>query len=417
MKELNRDEITQSTINSSPTYQSFLKKNKYLNKGVYCYVSQQFVELLEAFSEKIKTNKKNYFFHYCYIYSLILTKSLTRGDESYININNEIITLIISDTHYKSIINNLVEWGVIEVNNSYRVGYYSKSYSINKEYRGNIARLPVLDQLILKKLLNHKKQNEKKMKQLPSAYQSLRLNNSKIKMNFNEAIKHLLTNVESDSYSHDRDSIEKYKYQDYFFSVDTFGNRAHTNLTSLSSDLRHYLMVDGEGLCQIDVTNSQPLFLAVHMAWLDCIDKAELKSYTELVTSGKYYESLMSMFNCDRYKAKKTNMLFLFAKNVDVVHSKEWTLFKAKFPTITAYIEQVKRVNYKMLAGLLQKEEAKFIIERCVDRFNIESNYSFVATIHDSIVCKEDDIDRLESIVVDEFRKLGIKPTLKKEIF
>ena len=52
--------------------------------------------------------------------------------------------------------------------------------------------------------------------------------------------------------------ITELKNKHYYYSVDTSGNRFHSNLTNLKSEHRNALTYEGEQLCAIDLKNSQP---------------------------------------------------------------------------------------------------------------------------------------------------------------
>ena len=57
-------------------------------------------------------------------------------------------------------------------------------------------------------------------------------------------------------------AVDRIRRGDWFFCVDRFG-RIHTNLANLKRELRPYLLVDGQRLVNVDIANSQPLFIGL----------------------------------------------------------------------------------------------------------------------------------------------------------
>ena len=60
-------------------------------------------------------------------------------------------------------------------------------------------------------------------------------------------------------------AVEHIRQGELWFKVDDYG-RIHTNLTNLPKMLRQYLAVDGERLANIDISESQPLFMGLAIA-------------------------------------------------------------------------------------------------------------------------------------------------------
>lgn len=60
-------------------------------------------------------------------------------------------------------------------------------------------------------------------------------------------------------------AVEHIRDRDFWFTLDDYG-RIHTNVTNLSKGLRQFLAVDGKRLVDVDVSESQPLFLGMAIA-------------------------------------------------------------------------------------------------------------------------------------------------------
>ena len=64
---------------------------------------------------------------------------------------------------------------------------------------------------------------------------------------------------------------------------------------------------------------------------------------------------------------------------------------------------------------MLQNFEATVFIYRVCGRIMKEKPDLFVATIHDSVLTTPENVEYVETVIRDEFAKLGVTPTLKRE--
>ena len=184
--------------------------------------------------------------------------------------------------------------------------------------------------------------------------------------------------------------------------MDNTSNRLHCNLTNLDSKLRQFLTIDEEKLAQVDISNSQPLFLGMVMKNKTRVEVNELDKYLELVCSGQFYENLAQKMPDDpldleddvvRKKFKKSIFSgVLFDRNRTKL-SKWELLFQKEFPTIFSEIRKTKAKNHNAMAILLQKMESKFIFNAVavIDR-EIGKGKAPLLTIHDSIVSTVENI-------------------------
>lgn len=212
-------------------------------------------------------------------------------------------------------------------------------------------------------------------------------------------------------------AISSYNDNCYRFVVDKFGNRAHTNLTNIKTDLRPFLKVDGEPLGQVDIKNSQPMFFYMHIKNISGIPETEKLRYRRLVESGRFYEFFMDRLNIlpeHRSIVKPRILAALFFDRNRTAESRYVTVFKRDFPSIAAYIKNVRSNDHKALAQLLQKAESKFIIEKVVPAFvnRLWYQQEFIGTIHDSIVVKTKFLNLAEEIMMVCFQSEGIRPQL-----
>ncbi len=79
------------------------------------------------------------------------------------------------------------------------------------------------------------------------------------------------------------------------FTEDDFSGRIHTNITNLYKPLRKLLRVDGsdQTLGEIDIKNSQPLFLGVAAVKSGVVDR----KYLDLCQQGLIYDHMASLLD------------------------------------------------------------------------------------------------------------------------
>ena len=147
-------------------------------------------------------------------------------------------------------------------------------------------------------------------------------------------------------------------------------------------------MIDGEETCELDISNSQPLFLSkiIRDSGTKWVDQNEFELFSYLVESGGYYEYMMSKSKFDKNTIKKMTYKVLFGRNRS--NNKCDILFESNFPTIHNFIKLYKKEfsNYKILAYDLQKMESNLIFNNIIKTIiNIYPDIKII-TIHDSIV-------------------------------
>jgi hypothetical protein len=193
-----------------------------------------------------------------------------------------------------------------------------------------------------------------------------------------------------------------------FNSKDAFGWRFHSNLTRLKTEGRKTLRINGKPLVEIDIKNSQPLFLAklLKERGVEGCDKFIDICQQDL------YAYLAVIAGVTRSEAKTAVIETVFFARIGAKHRIK-TLFKAEFPKVWQFIEGIKKKDHKKLARLLQRTEAQFIIYTVCERIRNEAPETFIATIHDSILHLPKDSEYVRAVLDSEFAKYGLKPKLE----
>jgi hypothetical protein len=197
--------------------------------------------------------------------------------------------------------------------------------------------------------------------------------------------------------------------KEFRFTQDDFSGRIHTNVTNLYKPLRGLLRVDDQpgSLCEIDIKNSQPLFLGLAAKKSGFADP----DYLALVEQGQLYDHLAQWMGVLRESAKAEFIKMLYARNG--FRSTLKGLFERLFPITAAYTFKTKIKDHRRLARQMQEAERKFVIDTICKRVISEIPGCFVTTIHDSVLAMPEDCERIRLIMSDEFRKLGMSPSLE----
>jgi hypothetical protein len=381
--------------------------------------------------------------------SLFYTPSLKNKFRRYIplsstKLNNEI------HRNYKDIINGLLDYGLIVLGKKYSIGNHNNHYGLADKYydckdiiqvilKPRIETELARKQRILKerRLIQDRKEGRNyeltKEEKLSSHYGLLTrwFYHPDLEFNIDLANKHLTKIHNSKAkkstmqYMHAFTSVARFYHKDWSLKFDKNG-RLHTNLTMLPSKFRPCISFNGMPLIGVDVSNTQPLLLAslCDIHWLGIlirrgliqIDynmflefKAHIESgpldlieYQQLVSDGKLYEYLLSIYPQFSRKVIKLNLLKIIndegyseSKNRELVRS----AFKQTFPTIYRLLQLLKSVTYKQSSKvLMQIESSRFVVWFTQEfYYKKENDHIPLFTIHDCFYTTPDHIDFVRS--------------------
>jgi len=199
-----------------------------------------------------------------------------------------------------------------------------------------------------------------------------------------------------------------------FFKRNNTNGRLDTNLTSLPSFLRPFLISE-EQLVNIDIKNSQPYFLYTILKSNKTIDEVELNDFKEKVIDGTLYDELAKNFtkitgyHRTREQMKKMVFKILFSKVTSYESLKNF--FRRNFPTIMNFIDETNREKNNTLAIQLQSKESFTILDVIMPLLEKEGIRPF--TIHDSFVCKESQVFKIKEILESTLKNMfGTPPSL-----
>lgn len=318
---------------------------------------------------------------------------------------------------YNYYINYLVDNNIISLMTQYQTGVTSRIYSLDDNiFNCKIKRYKNYDKVLLRKYKSKFVEmvgssiNEKESLIDEDVKEKLVADLFSVNIEFERAIFFLdsLKYQDYDIYNRNIYSVECINNKHIFYHFDSYG-RMHTNYTILKSFIRkNCLMIDGEETCEIDIQNSQPLFLSklIQESNSKWVREDEFELFRELTTNGYYYQYVMEKTGEeDKKRVKEMTYKVLFGRNM--ANSKADKFFKILFPTIHNFIKLYKKEHgdYKILAYDLQKAESNLIFNKMIR--NIMNLYPEIKiiTIHDSIVVQKKYRDIVNNIFQNEISK------------
>ena len=318
---------------------------------------------------------------------------------------------------YNYYINYLVDNNIISLMTQYQTGVTSRIYSLDDNiFNCKIKRYKNYDKVLLRKYKSKFVEmvgssiNEKESLIDEDVKEKLVTDLFSVNIEFERAIFFLdsLKYQDYDIYNRNIYSVECINNKHIFYHFDAYG-RMHTNYTILKSFIRkNCLMIDGEETCEIDIQNSQPLFLSklIQESNSKWVKEDEFELFRELTTNGYYYQYVMEKTGeDDKKRVKEMTYKVLFGRNM--ANSKADKFFKVLFPTIHNFIKLYKKEHgdYKILAYDLQKAESNLIFNKMIK--NIMNLYPEIKiiTIHDSIVVQKKYRDIVNNIFQNEISK------------
>lgn len=309
---------------------------------------------------------------------------------------------------YNYYIDYLVDNKILEMIVNYKAGRNARIYKINDSIlKGPIKRYLNKDNILLKKYRNKVSQVEEeglKNKMIDDDIKAKLVDDLfYIDIQFDRSIFYLdnLNNQDIDIYNRNKYSVECINDKHIFYHFDNYG-RMHTNFTILKSFIRkNCLLIDGDETYEIDINNSQPLFLTKIITDTDTkwVKKEEFDLFKYLTLNGKYYQYVMDhLGTTDKGMVKEMTYKVLFGKNAS--NSKADRIFQELFPSIHHFIKLYKREHkdYKILAYELQRAESNLIFNKIIREIMIFYPEIKLVTVHDSIIIPRKYKDPVDSI-------------------
>lgn len=350
----------------------------------------------------------------------IIRKEDTDYSNEYIDIQANYFRDIITDgDNYLRAKEYLIECKIIECDNhcSKEAGK-ALGYRFAKEYISRLIPVLLTKKTLINKIINNRNDRNNFVNEKYSIYKEYFLDTFRIDYTsasnyinylYDDGVEKLNSNIPVqdtfrylkeyeklvNKYNHLYISINAINDGQLYFNSNKTNGRIDTNLTSLKSELKKFI-ISTYTLYQIDIVNSQPFLLSIILnedkkANLDAV---ELSKYTDWVTQGLFYENFKEEYqkiyntNIERDDVKTIMFCIFYSKNSS--YKKEKAIFESIFPTIYKWIVEQKAEKHNALAIKMQRFERAICIDQiCIQLDLIGIKYY---TIHDAWLVDKNDI-------------------------
>lgn len=333
----------------------------------------------------------------------------------FVQLHYETLRKMVSKRHLTSMLDDLCRWQMVERRGSYSPGVYSMGYRLGAQYRSDrVKGKPLHDARLIRKLMRFVAEREARAQAYGPGYAAVHRWLTHVKIDGPRARKYLRRqhHFGSDDYNARLIAIDMLEKGLFFFVVDSTAGRAHHNISNLASDLRRFITVDGEPLVQVDIANSQPLFLHLSISSNVGLETEERDLMETLVLSGRLYDVLKAP-DQDRDEFKREMFRdVLFGRGTYSTPTTE--AFSTMFPGYADAIAALKVPDYSAVAVTMQTLEAG-IIYKAVEAFTRRTNDAApVLTIHDSLVTTAAYAHIADQVLKETFiSQYRIEPTLR----
>jgi hypothetical protein len=359
--------------------------------------------------------------------------------EKYVRVNFAVLRNSIPDKIIKPLKAELLNAGILETDGQWIAGEKSLAYRFGPEYRHQEISTP-----------------EPKVRRLRDpVHRWLRDNFAELGIDLELADSLLADHPARELVSIPAKQIAERTPE---FTYCRYG-RVHTSLTRMPKVLRAAL-VSGGDLWEVDIANSQPLLLAIIAANVDGFRDVRFRKkmspyiLPSLHPSGPFptppsimnsNSSTVLAYHTIGHALATTEILPKVQEFIDVCERGDFyrvvgqgrpkdevkeqlfgvlygknrsssplkTRFRQLFPPIAALVHDLKQEDHAYLPRLMQLIESTLIIDRVCRR--LMAKHVPVWTIHDSLLTVENNIEHVQSVLLDEFAAIGLTPTLHRK--
>jgi len=385
----------------------------------------------------------------------------------FVSVNRKLLQRRIHN--YKSYIDYLKSKGIIEENRHYVPSKYSMGLRFSARHNSRIVPVRITKWTLIKGIVYL---NRNINEDLTSELEYLKVwFNDKLEVDYEGGVGYLneLYALEVEICGA-QDAIMKYNARllpfmrlrdmEYSFFVDQTGFRLHTSLTQIKGSLRRFIKYEGKTLCAVDIKNSQP-YLAISLLDDEIFtrnnlsdkiinpilnsstnypimvvkkirklkNKPDVLLFKRYVSSGSFYENFGKLLvenglledereDVLRDKAKEITFTSIYSSNYSINQNVPMQLFREQFPNVFAIFKLIKKGyrNHPAFSICLQRLEAELVLHKICKVISEERPDVFIATLHDSVITTEDNVEYVESIMYNVLKEfIGVEPSLKRE--
>lgn len=402
--------------------------------------------------------------------ALVRDRRFGEGDRAgFVPLSNRLMRRIIGHHRWQKVRLLALQSGLVECDGKYRAGVRALGYRLGPPHcDAPIVLRPISDGKLLARLWGWRHERER------TEWARIRSGGTGIEPAVAEHLWRNLRRVRIDAEIGEQlapqvaVAVEMIRHGDWFLKPDDYG-RLHSNVTNLKRTLRQHLSVEGRRLLNLDLANSQPLFIAAllathkkgatacsslhqkslyqreiplsanvhytdpggreggassfhplcraHTAQRWCTQEVgdDVRSYLAHCEAGSFYEHVAERLPVNLARAAVKEQVFAVLFGPDGARTPVGRVLWADFPSVMQFVAGLKRPHHRHVAHITQRTESAFMFGRVVPRMQRERPDLFVATIHDSVMTTAGDEEYVRKVIVEEFEQLGVSPTVRLE--
>ena len=181
----------------------------------------------------------------------------------FVRLTNRFMRNIVGHRRWQVVKSVAIECGLVECDGSYRAGQRSLGYRLCRLYAEALWKLRnICDAKLIWHLRKWRKERHR------VEWEKVRSGETGVSASVCEHLYRQLQRVRIDQCISEAltpeaaVAVDLIRRRRWFFHVDDYG-RIHTNIANMKRTLRKYLSVNGQRLVNVDIANSQPLFIGL----------------------------------------------------------------------------------------------------------------------------------------------------------
>lgn len=312
---------------------------------------------------------------------------------------------------YKALLSALYSVGLIDINDKYSTGSFSKSYRVIIDFIGDHYEEVDLD---FEKIFTNYKSKKYWLSKYPE-YKNQINNAYKLKVNIKQYHRWLIDNngnplkpTMKNGRFHYR-NINPERTLEYilesikinmgilWFKISNEG-RFYNSTTNLSYTALPFCTLDRRKIYEIDIVNCQPLLLSKILS---------NQQYRKDVEEGIFYEKVADKLGKTRNQFKILSYRFIFFNNKKLNSGIIYNVLEELYPGL---ITELNKLRDEMnISCEMQRIESSIM----VDKIGKVKNITCLLR-HDAVFVVEEDIELVKTLMISEFKNLGINIKIKK---
>tara|TARA_B110000902_G_scaffold158868_1_gene182094 strand:- start:242 stop:1612 length:1371 start_codon:yes stop_codon:yes gene_type:complete len=394
------------------------------------------IEILNISGEQAELYDKCNWFITCLLKRTTLNdKRKEKPNNYFTNISSNVLKEYLGTRDYKDVIELLIEKDIINKNDTYSKGKFSKSYAFTeKAIKMDKVEVVVQSKSFTKRLSDISEKEYQETIKDPLLKRVLDNTAKLIIVEKEDYYKSELSNLTDEEMENEIDPDERLKerwhqYNRYSSFYDEFkslnevietkelikckiyqkpiiakSGRIYHTVSSIPRLIRQSMRVfGGHYLWEVDMSAAQPTLIMLE--WLKITYKSkEATLVKSLILKGEIYNYIKQNTNyfkkLEYAKLKKEILQGLYEEHISSERNKT---LKTLFPDLMNWVNTIKKEKgYKTISHIGQKLEADIFVEV----YKNLPNDMFCLIIHDSILCLEQDTKTIKKVLIEKTREI-----------